>query len=320
VFPNLGYVTLLAWLPLDAAKDPSPDVWKFHAHPAVWLLVVGLAVGYAYTVRVVGPTVVAPGQRPVSRRKVMSFVAGLLLLWVATDYPMHELSDSYLYSVHMLQHMMLSYFAPPLLLMAIPEWFGRLLVGSGRVYRVVRFASRPVAAAVIFTAWLVITHIPGVVNAATTVSWLHYTMHAVLVLTALLMWLPVCGPFPEMRMQPAGMMLYLFAQSFVPTVPAAWLTFAEGVVYKSYDHSVRVWHTSILDDQQYAGALMKIGGSVFLWVIMTVLFFRRLFNGKTWDEGQKFRKVTDADRPVSLTYEDVTAVFEQSTPVAESRN
>jgi putative membrane protein len=281
-----------AWASLLAVNQPSPDVWKFHAHVPVWVLIVGLAVGYAYVVRVIGPTVVPAGQRAVSGRKIASFVVGLLLLWVATDYPMHELSDSYLYSAHMLQHMILSYFAPPLLLMSLPEWFGRLLIGSGRVYRVVRFAARPVAAAVIFTGWLVITHIPTVVNAATTVGWLHYTMHAVLVLTALLMWLPVCGPFPEMRITPAGMMMYLFAQSFVPTVPAAWLTFAEGVVYTSYNHGVRVWHIGILDDQQYAGAIMKIGGSVFLWAVMTVMWFRRLFNGREWDEGQRFRKMT----------------------------
>jgi putative membrane protein len=287
-----------AWASLLAVKQPSPNAWKFEAHPAVWALVVGLAVGYAYVVRVIGPTVVPAGQRPVSRRKVMSFAAGLLLLWVATDYPMHDLSDSYLYSAHMLQHMILSYFAPPLLLLSVPEWFGRLLIGNGRVYRVVRFFARPVAAAVVFTGWLVITHIPAVVNAATTVSWLHYTMHAVLVLTALLMWLPVCGPFPEMRITPAGMMMYLFAQSFVPTVPAAWLTFAEGVVYSSYNHGVRVWHISILDDQQYAGAIMKIGGSVYLWILTTVLWFRRFFNGREWDEGQKFRKMTADDQPV----------------------
>jgi putative membrane protein len=298
------------WASLLAVKQPSPDAWKFEAHPAVWALIIGLAAGYTYVVRVIGPTVVPAGQRAVSGRKVASFVAGLLMLWIATDYPMHDLSDSYLYSAHMLQHMMLSYFAPPLLLLSVPEWFGRLLIGSGRTYRVVRFLARPVAAGVVFTAWMVITHVPGVVNAATTVSWLHYTMHAVLVLTALLMWLPVCGPFPEMKITPAGMMMYLFAQSFVPTVPAAWLTFAEGVVYSSYNHGVRVWHISIFDDQQYAGAIMKIGGSIFLWIITTVLWFRRLFNGREWDEGQKFRKMTADDQPVRAGRSDASVVAE----------
>ena len=50
------------------------------------------------------------------------------------------------------------------------------------------------------------------------------------------MWMPVCGPFPELRIGPAGKMIYLFLMSVVPTVPAGWLTFADGVVYKAYDH------------------------------------------------------------------------------------
>ena len=57
------------------------------------------------------------------------------------------------------------------------------------------------------------------------------------VTTALLMWMPVCGPFREFHMGTPGKMIYLFLQSVVPTVPAGWLTFAEGAVYKAYDQA-----------------------------------------------------------------------------------
>ena len=70
-------------------------------------------------------------------------------------------------------------------------------------------------------------------------------------------------------------MIYLFVQSVVPTVPAGWLTFADGVVYKHYDEPVRVWGISVTDDQQLAGAIMKIGGSMFLWAIIVFMFFKR---------------------------------------------
>lgn len=286
---------------LLAASNPSSDVWGFRAHPAVWVLVAGLVAGYVYMVRVIAPAygrsigTTGQGAPGVSRRQVMFFVAGMAVLWLSTDYPMHDLADQYLYSAHMFQHMALSYFAPPLLLLSVPEWFGRVLVGNGRGYRVVRFLAQPVTAFVLFSVWLVVTHIPGMVNAATSNLVLHYAMHAILVTVSLLMWIPVCGPFPEMRLQPAPMMLYLFAQSFIPTVPAGWLTFAEGVVYKSYDHAVRVWGVSVQSDQQVAGGIMKLGGSAFLWVVMTVIFFRRLFNGKTWDSEQRFQKLEDVE-------------------------
>ena len=66
-------------------------------------------------------------------------------------------------------------------------------------------------------------------------------------------------------------MIYLFLMSVVPTVPAAWLTFAEGAVYKHYDIAVRVWGLSVTTDQQVAGAIMKTGGAVFLWSIVVFL-------------------------------------------------
>jgi len=153
----------------------------------------------------------------------------------------------------------------------------------------------------------------------------------VLVLSALLMWTPVCGPFPELRMGPGGTMIYLFAMSVIPTVPAGWLTFADGVVYKAYDHGPRLWGISVTTDQQLAGAIMKVGGSFFLWVIITFLFFKR-FMGR-WEEQNTPRPVRRApvaaapqDAPSGeaneddehvLTYEEVTRAFEAAPPVPE---
>ena len=105
-------------------------------------------------------------------------------------------------------------------------------------------------------------------------------------------------------------MIYLFLMSVVPTVPAAWLTFAEGVVYKHYDIPVRVWGLSVTTDQQLAGAIMKTGGSIFLWSIIVFLFFRR-FIGRFFVE-QTYKK---ADAP--LTFEEVRAEFERVPAVRE---
>ena len=50
----------------------------------------------------------------------------MVLLWAASDWPIHDIGEEYLYSAHMLQHMMLSYFLPPLALLATPEWLLRV--------------------------------------------------------------------------------------------------------------------------------------------------------------------------------------------------
>ena len=212
-----------------------------------------------------------------SQRNVWCFVGAMALLWTASDWPIHDIGEEYLYSVHMLQHMMLSYFLPPLALLATPTWLLRVLVGEGRAYNVLRWFCKPVVAGVLFNVAVMISHVPGIVNASVTSPSpvLHYCLHVMVVTTALLMWMPVCGPFQEFHMGTGGKMIYLFLMSVVPTVPAGWLTFADGAVYKAYDQPVRLWGISVTVDQQLAGAVMKTGGSIFLWTIIVYLWFSR---------------------------------------------
>ena len=250
------------------------DPWRFQLHIEVWLLVAFLVSSYVYVVRVLGPRAVPAGTPVVTRRQLAAFVGGIGILWFASDWPVHDIAEEYLYSVHMFQHMALTYFMPPLVVLATPEWFMRTLIGSGRIYRAVRFLGHPVRAALLFNVGVMISHVPGVVNASVSNGPLHYFVHVLLVTTSLLMWLPVCGPFPELQISPMGKMIYLFMNSVVATVPAAWLTFAEGVVYKQYNTPVRVWGVSVANDQQMAGAIMKLGGSIFLWTIIVIMFIR----------------------------------------------
>ncbi|MFM8390777.1 MAG: cytochrome c oxidase assembly protein, partial [Actinomycetota bacterium] len=256
------------------AANPLLDPWRFQAHPELWLLVGFLIGAYVYSVRVIGPQAVPTGP-VVTRRNITAFVAAMTVLWMASDWPMHDLAEEYLYSMHMLQHMALSYFVPPLALLALPEWMFRALIGEGRAYRVVRWFSKPVIAGVIFNVVVMVTHIPGLVNRSASSSPLHYSLHVLVVTSALLMWIPICGPAAEFRIGYGAKMIYLFLMSIVPTVPAGWLTFAEGTVYKHYDTPVRVWGLSVSTDQQLAGAIMKLGGSIFLWSIVIFMFFKR---------------------------------------------
>jgi putative membrane protein len=305
---------------LAVAAPRSPDVWAFHAHPEVWVLVGSLVACYVYAVRLIGAHAVPLGQPRVSRRQVGYFALAIALLWAASDWPIHDVGEEYLYSGHMLQHMMLSYFMPPLVLLATPTWLARALLGDGRLMAVVRRLCHPVVAGVLFNVAVMITHIPPLVNAAVDPGrvggLLHYGLHFLLVGTALLMWVPVCGPLPELRIGQGAVLIYLFAQSVVPTVPAGWLTFAEGAVYKAYDFpSPRVFGLSVTYDQQIAGVIMKVGGSVFLWAIVTTLFFKRFMKSDADDTGfAARRKAVAAERAdlaeSGLTYDDVTHAFD----------
>lgn len=289
------------------AANPLLEPWRFQAHPEIWLLVSFLIGAYVYVVRVLGPQA-APAGRVVSRRNIVAFAAAMAMLWMASDWPLHDLAEEYLYSMHMLQHMMLSYFLPPLALLATPEWLFRVLVGNGRTYRVVRWFSKPVIAGVLFNVVIMVTHIPGLVNRSASSSPLHYSLHVILVTTALLMWMPICGPARELHIGYGGKMIYLFLMSVVPTVPAGWLTFAEGTVYKHYATPIRVWGLSVQTDQQLAGAIMKIGGAIFLWTIVIHMFFRRF--ARDFNAEQSY-----VQEP--LTYEAVEEAFERTPPAPE---
>ena len=316
---------------LLATRVVSQQPWAFHAHPEVWVLVFALVASYTYAVRVIGPRAVPAGEAPVSRRQLTWFVLAIVLLWFASDWPMHDIGENYLYSAHMLQHMVLSYFMPPLVLLATPEWLARAIVGHGRAYGALRWLTKPVVAGVAFNAVVMITHIPGLVNAAVEPGrangLLHYGLHLALVTTALLMWMAVCGPLPEVRISAGATLIYLFAQSVVPTVPAGWLTFAEGAVYKAYDFpSPRLFGLSVTYDQQIAGVIMKVGGSAFLWTIVTVMFFRRFMRTSPDDYGfaarrraveeARARAEAQAAADGALTYEQVAEVFD-ATPAPE---
>lgn len=291
-----------------ATLDLSP--WRFQAHPEVWLLVAFLVGSYVYAVRVIGPR--ATGERPlVTGRQVAAFAGAIGLLWFASDWPMHDIAEEYLYSVHMLQHMVLSYFVPPLVWLATPAWLFDAVVGQGPARRAVRFACRPVVAGLAFNVVVMITHIPALVNQSVSNGPLHYGLHVLVVTTGLAVWVPVVGPIRSWQIGPAGKMVYLFLMSVVPTVPAAWLTFAEGVVYRHYDIPVRVWGLSATVDQQVAGAIMKTGGSIFLWSIVVTMFIRSF--ARRFGEDQRLRR-TDDD---TLTFERVQAEFGRSEPAAE---
>jgi putative membrane protein len=312
-------------IPMLAAVDP----WRWQPHPEVWLLVSGILFLGLYATRVIGPKVVPVGEPVVTGRQKGSFALALVLLWVAGDWPLHDIGEQYLYSAHMLQHLLISFVVAPLFLLATPEWLARLvLLDDGFVSTWIRRLARPIPAAVLFNGLTIFLHWQSAVTRSVESAPFHYTMHVLLFSTALLMWVPVAGPLPEMRLSLPGQMIYLFAQSIIPTIPGGWLTFAENPVYKVYDRPDRLWGIDVISDQQAAGAFMKILGGFYLWVIITILFFKWAMRHEALAERDDENRPRARDErfgpatavvPVSelddeLTFESIAAEFERLGP------
>ncbi len=269
-----------------AVDDVGPLRW--HAHPEVWLLVATVIALGIYVNRVIAPKIPTSvrGDGPaISRRQKGWFVFGVILLWVASDWPMHDVAEGYLYSVHMVQHMILTLIMPPVFWLATPPWLARLVIQEGtRAYATLRRFARPVVAGVIFNSLVLFSHWPAVVNVSVANGPFHYTLHLVLVSAAFLMWIPVCGPWKELQLSEPGKCVYLFAQSIIPTVPGAWLSMANEPIFAAYEHLPRMFEIKVLDDQMIAGFIMKLGAGSFLWGLIIVIFFRWALDQERHDQ------------------------------------
>ena len=190
------------------------------AHPDVWLLVLAVAAGYAYAIRRLGPKLAPTGTRVVTPFQLATFSAGLLALWIASDWPIHDLGENYLFSIHMVQHTVYTTIAAPLLLMGTPAWLARWILTPRWLMKTVRFLSRLIPATILFNLVVIITHTPVVMDLALRHGLVHFSIHVMIVLSSLIVWMPVLSPLPEVpRLQPLVRMMFLFLQTVIPTSP-----------------------------------------------------------------------------------------------------
>ncbi len=299
---------------LQVVANSAPVVWQWH--PEVWLLVVAvLGIGF-YTTRVIAPKVVAAGGEPVTTAQRRWFVAGVVVLYLSSDWPMHDIAEEYLYSIHMVQHLLLTYVMPPLFLLATPTWRAELILGGGRFGRFFRGLSRPLLAGLTFNVLVALSHAAPIVNTSVEVGIVHYLVHAALVLASFAMWMPVAGPLPELRIGIPQQIVYLFLMSVLPTVPAAFLTVADNPLYQAYNHEHRLWDVNVRSDQQAAGLIMKLAGGFYLWGIITARFLTLARRTMT-DRRESAVRVTTTTG--TLTFDDVTRAFDE-TPAVDDVN
>lgn len=313
--------------PLLAAAE---GVVSWRPHVEVWILLAGaLGIGL-YASRVIQPAAVAAGYPPITRSQKVWFALAIVGMWLTSDWPVHDVAEEQLYSVHMAQHLLLSMVIPAMFLLATPRWLVHLVLTEGSIaWRTLRWFSRPLVAGIIFNALTAVLHISGVVEVSVNNGPVHFLLHLMVFAAGLLMWMPVCGPVQEWRLSAPGQMIYLFLMSVLPTVPGGWLVFADSVVYSAYDTPGRLWNLSALEDQQLAGAIMKLVGGFFLWGVIFGLFYRwaaaaerervdvlrqrRLLAARS--PGQA--TTASGEKVSDLTYEAVTQAFAQSGPPPE---
>ncbi len=260
------------------APPPTfPDVlfaWRFD------LLVVGgvalTAAAYLWGVRRVNGRHAL--NRP-PRSRTIWFMAGLAAILLALVSPIEAYEDQ-LFSVHMVQHMLLELVAAPLLLLGAPITLS-LRASSASVRRrllrilqsrIVHGISFPVVAWMLFAAVNWGWHFSDLYNVALENPPLHYFQHATFLGAALLFWWPVIGLDPSpWRMPHPARLFYLFLAMPQNSFLGVALMSASQVLYPHYLSNLRAWGPSPLDDQILGGVLMWVMGDMVFLIAMALV-------------------------------------------------
>jgi putative membrane protein len=259
---------------LDERPRPIPPYeWSWSLHPSVLLGTGLLGALYFYAI--------GPLRRrhrwspPATPAQILCFCGSLVVLLLSLNGPIHDLSDYYLFSVHMVQHLVLTLVFPPLFLLGIPAWLLRSLLLRPGVQPLARLLTRPWVAATLFSATIAVWHLRPFYDLMMRNHEVHIATHLLFMVTATLMWWPVVSPVPELpRLPPLIAMLYLFLVGIPMQVVGALITFADEVLYPWYLAAPRVAGLSPLDDQQLGGLLMWVPGNLWMFAAIGVVFFK----------------------------------------------
>jgi putative membrane protein len=252
----------------------------WHIHADVWLVLGALGLAYWRLSTETGPDL----SRPTLREKT-AFYTGLLLLLVVSNWPLHDLAERSLYWVHMTNHLVMTLVAPPLLLLGLNRKMSDYLFGHRLVLPWLKHLARPGAAFAIFNLGMIASHWPDAVALSLRNELAHFLIHSFLFLSGMLMWIPVVSRsslVPQLR--PPMRMVYLFLNSILPTIPASLLTFSHVALYPAYGDSALAFGLTAVEDQTIAGLIMKVGGTLLLWAVIAITWFRWVDDEKKWDK------------------------------------
>lgn len=207
--------------------------------------------------------------------RAAAYLASLAVVLVALDGPVHELSDQYLFSAHMVQHLLLAQVFPVLWLLGLPPWLAARLLRPSPLASAFHGVAGVPAGAVLHTLVFSLWHVPPLYDAMMRWHGLHIVMHLTLMVSAVLMWWPVLGGAAVRRpISGPAQMLYLFVITLPMMAVAAPLSLSAQPLYQWYRWSARVGGMSAIDDQHLGGLIMWVPGSLYDWGAISVIFYR----------------------------------------------
>jgi len=274
-----GPTAVLADPTVPLSTHTAVTEWEFA--PVVTAIVAALALAYLvgmWRVRRAHPA------RPWPLLRALSFFAGLGVIVVATQSSVGAYDDV-LFSIHMVQHLLLIMVAPPLLVLGRPvmlalhathnpahRWILRVVRS-----RVVTVLTCPPVAAAVYAVTIVGTHLTGFMNVTLHHENVHNAEHVLYLLAGYLYFLPLLGSEPiRWRMSYPGRFLLLALTMPVDTFVGVVLIQANHELFPAYADAHRTWGPGLVADLHDGGAIMWIGGDAIMFALMVCLFIALL--------------------------------------------
>lgn len=207
------------------------------------------------------------------------FATGILITYIALQSPIDRGGDEYLFSLHMLQHLLLMMLAPPLLLLGLAG----IRTPAATQYRVIRAVwwaiTRPWPAVLLFNAVMLVWHIPALYDTTLTTEPVHVLEHLSFIAAGIVFWWPIVDPIRGPATKPVSPLVKIAAMvvaGIPPTVLGLIFAISPAAFYSFYVNAPRLWGISAVADQSYGGVLMLGLGNIIYFVAITIIFVRLL--------------------------------------------
>lgn len=250
--------------------------FPLHWHTEPFLLITILFFGWGYAI-CVGPLRerLAPLHTPYPYKQACLFYAGLLLTYLTVGSPLDQIGEDFLFSAHMVQHMLLIYALPPMFILGTPHWLVDQWLSKRILYKICKVAFNPAFAGFTFTFLYTVWHIPTLYELALNNKTVHVIEHISMFLPGLCMWWALLSLSHKIPRSAYGVrMLYVFLLMIGQLPVFGFLTLSEEILYPTYEFAPRITSMDPLEDQIIGGLIMKITNMLVSLFILCVCFYQ----------------------------------------------
>lgn len=226
------------------------------------------------------------GRRVGTGVQLALFFTSIAALGLALLSPLDYISDEYLFSAHMIQHLVLAALFPPLFLLSLPEEIVAPIFRKPGITKICRWITFPAVAFLIFNVDVTIWHLPTLYDLTLRSESVHIFEHMTFIVAGVIVWWPVLSPIRSQRLGFGLQELYLFANLFPMMALGIFFSFWQYPLYTPYVTAPRLWGISALTDQQLGGLIMWMPGDAPFLLAMAAILVRWFDRGDPVERGR----------------------------------